>query len=63
MEVESMLNESVIKVLKNNMWDLAICTNNQVEKGIFVAFYTGFIDKVGYWTKKYFYYWYRFCRC
>ena len=57
-----MLNESVIKVLKNNMWDLAICTNNQVEKGIFVAFYTGFIDKVVYGTKKYFYYWYRFCR-
>lgn len=24
-----MLNESVIKVLKNNMWDLATCTNNE----------------------------------
>jgi len=29
MEVESMLNESVIKVLKNNMWDLATCANNE----------------------------------
>lgn len=24
-----MLNESVVKVLKNNMWDLATCTNNE----------------------------------
>lgn len=24
-----MLNESVIKVLKNSMWDLATCTNNE----------------------------------
>lgn len=24
-----MLNESVIKVLKNSMWDLATCTNNK----------------------------------
>lgn len=24
-----MLNEPVIKVLKNNMWDLATCTNNE----------------------------------
>lgn len=24
-----MLNESVIKVLKNNMWNLATCTNNE----------------------------------
>lgn len=24
-----MLNESVIKVLKNNMWDLATCINNE----------------------------------
>ncbi|MEQ2625328.1 pyridoxamine 5'-phosphate oxidase family protein [Faecalibacillus faecis] len=24
-----MLNESVIKVLKNNMWDLATCANNE----------------------------------
>ncbi len=24
-----MLNESVVKALKNNMWDLATCTNNE----------------------------------
>lgn len=27
---------------------------SQVEKGMFVAFYTGFIEKVGYGTKEYF---------
>lgn len=29
MEVYSMLNESVIKVLKNGMWDLATCANGE----------------------------------
>lgn len=29
MEENLMLNESVIKVLKNSMWDLATCTNNE----------------------------------
>ena len=29
MEVYSMLNESVIKVLKNSMWDLATCANGE----------------------------------
>ena len=29
MEVILMLNESVVKVLKNNMWDLATCSNNE----------------------------------
>ena len=29
MEVYSMLNESVIKVIKNQMWDLATCANGE----------------------------------
>ena len=29
MEVYSMLNESVIKVLKNGMWDLTTCANGE----------------------------------
>ena len=29
MEVYSMLNESLIKVLKNGMWDLATCANGE----------------------------------
>ena len=28
-EVYSMLNESVIKLLKNGMWDLATCANGE----------------------------------
>ena len=32
-----MLNESVIKVLKNSMWDLATCANGEPEDGKLVV--------------------------